>query len=380
MLPLLINELADLAHPVVLVLDDYQVVENQECHRSVAFLIEHLPKTVQLVMSTHSNPPLPLGRLRARGQLLELQGADLRFTGEETAALLNDQLQLKLDSADLAILHDRTEGWPAGLHLAALTLKGHPNPHLRVKSFSGSHRHVIDYLGAELLDAQPPPLRGFLLRTSILERLSADLCDAITDSQGAAGLLRQLEQANLFLLPLDERREWYRYHHLFADLLRHELAASEPELITVLHRRASAWYRQAGFPEEAIHHASAAGDLDEVSQLIARNWISYVDRWLIATVRDWLRALPPAAVRSIPSSRWCPPGSPCPSMSPRRWTAGSPSPNSSPQKGRWPTAPPRWKSGSSHYGPSADSRASPPSWRPRGACWSCNPIRPVPGA
>jgi LuxR family transcriptional regulator, maltose regulon positive regulatory protein len=299
-LPLLLNELADLAHPVILVLDDYQMVENQECHRSVAFLIEHLPKTVQLVLSTHSNPPLPLGRLRARGQLLELQGADLRFTGEETAALLNDRLQLKLDPADLAVLHDRTEGWPAGLHLAALTLKGHPDPHTRVKSFSGSHRHVIDYLGAELLDAQPPPLRRFLLRTSILERLSADLCDAVTDSQGAAGLLRQLERANLFLLPLDEWREWYRYHHLFADLLRHELAASEPELIAVLHRRASAWYRQAGFPDEAIHHASAAGDLDEVSELIARHWISYVDRWLIATVRDWLRALPPAAVRSDP--------------------------------------------------------------------------------
>src|SRR4029453_3977644 len=146
---------------------------------SVAFLIEHLPKTVQLVMSTHSSPPLPLGRLRARGQLLELQGADLRFTGEETAALLNDRLQLNLDPADLAVLPDRTDGWPrgppAGRPPAALTLKGHSDPHPRVKSFSGSHRHVIDYLGAELLDAQPPPLRRFLLRTSILERLSAEI-------------------------------------------------------------------------------------------------------------------------------------------------------------------------------------------------------------
>jgi LuxR family maltose regulon positive regulatory protein len=299
-LPLLLNELADLTRPVVLVLDDYHVVENQECHNSVAFLIEHLPKTVQLVLATRSDPPLPLGRLRARGQLLELQGADLRFTGEETAALLNDSLQLKLDPADLAILHHRTEGWPAGLHLAALTLRGQPNPHTRVASFSGSHRHIIDYLGTELLDAQPPPLRGFLLRTSILERLSSDLCDAVTDSEGSAGLRRQMERVNLFLVALAERREWYRYHHLFADLLRHELATSEPQVIPVLHRRASAWYRQAGFPDEAIHHAIAAGDLGEVGELIARHWISYVDRWLIATVRGWLRALPPAAVRSDP--------------------------------------------------------------------------------
>jgi LuxR family transcriptional regulator, maltose regulon positive regulatory protein len=299
-LPLLVNELDDLARPVVLVVDDYHMVDSEECHRSVAFLVEHLPKTAQLVLSTQSNPPLPLGRLRARGQLLELQGADLRFTGEETAALLNDRLRLKLDPADLAILHHRTEGWPAGLHLAALTLKGEPNPHTRVATFSGSHQHVIDYLGTELLDAQPPQLRGFLLRTSILERLSADLCDAVTNGEGAAGILRQLERANLFLIPLDERREWYRYHHLFADLLRHQLAATEPELIPVLHRRASAWYRQAGFPDEAIHHAIAAGDVGEVGELIARHWISYVDRWLIATVRDWLRALPGAVVRSDP--------------------------------------------------------------------------------
>jgi LuxR family maltose regulon positive regulatory protein len=299
-LPLLLNELASSASPAILVLDDYHMVENQECHLSFAFLVEHLPPTLQLVLSTRSDPPLPLARLRARDQLRELHATDLRFTEEEAAAFLNDRAGVQLAPGDLVALHQRTEGWPAGLHLAALTLKGHPDPGARVATFSGSHRHVIDYLGTELLHAQPPETQAFLLQTSVLDRMSAPLCDAVTQKENSAEILRQVERANLLVVPLDDRREWYRYHHLFGELLQHELAASEPELASVLHRRASAWYRSSGLPEEAIHHAIAAADVAEVGELIARHWISYVDRWRIVTVRSWLRALPEDVVRADP--------------------------------------------------------------------------------
>jgi len=299
-LPLLLNELAALSRPAILVLDDYHMVESQECHVSFAFLVEHLPPTLQLVLSTRSDPPLPLARLRARDELRELHPNDLRFTDEEAAAFLTDRAGVQLDPDDLATLHQRTEGWPAGLQLAALTLKGHPDPGDRVATFSGSHRHVIDYLGTELLHAQPQEIQAFLRHTSVLERLSAPLCDAVTQSKTSAGILGRLDRANFFLVPLDDRREWYRYHHLFGELLQHELAAFEPELAPVLHRRASAWYGRAGLPEDAIHHAIAAGDTAEVGELIARHWISYVDRWRIVTVRSWLRALPEEAVRADP--------------------------------------------------------------------------------
>jgi ATP/maltotriose-dependent transcriptional regulator MalT len=299
-LPLLLNELASLASPAILVLDDYHMVETQECHLSFAFLVEHLPPTLQLVLSTRSDPPLPLARLRARDQLGELHATELRFTEEEAAAFLNDRAGVQLTPGDLVALHQRTEGWPAGLHLAALTLKGHPDPGARVATFSGSHRHVIDYLGTELLHAQPQETQAFLLHTSVLDRMSGPLCDAVTQKENSAEILRQVERANLLVVPLDDRREWYRYHHLFGELLQHELAASEPELAPVLHRRASAWYRDSGLPEEAIHHAIAAADVAEVSELIARHWISYVDRWRIVTVRSWLRALPEGVVRADP--------------------------------------------------------------------------------
>jgi LuxR family transcriptional regulator, maltose regulon positive regulatory protein len=299
-LPSLLNELAALPDPAILVLDDYHLVDSVVSYRSVAFLVEHLPPNLQLVVSTRSDPPLPLARLRARDQLLELRAPDLRFTSEEAAVFLRERLGPRLDPGQLAALRERTESWPAGLHLAALALKDHPDPGARVATFSGSHRHIIDYLGSELLRAQPQKTQAFLLRTSILERLSVPLCDAVTEAGTSAEILPQVEQANLFLVPLDDRRQWYRYHQLFAEFLRHELEASEPELVPVLHRRASAWYREAGFPDEAIHHAVAAGDLAEVGELIAEHWITYVDRWRIATVRGWLRALPEEVVRGDP--------------------------------------------------------------------------------
>jgi LuxR family maltose regulon positive regulatory protein len=299
-LPLLVNELAALTGPAVLVLDDFHLVEDVECHRSMAFLVERLPRTLQLVLSTRSDPPLGLARLRARDELGELRAADLRFTYEEAAAFLNDRAGVQLDRADLVTLHQRTEGWPAGLQLAALTLRDHPDPSASVAAFSGTNRHVVDYLGTELLHAQPPETQAFLRRTSILERLSAPLCDAVTQGGGSAGILDRLERANLFLVPLDDQRAWYRYHHLFGELLQHELGVSEPALTPILHRRASAWYSQAGFAEEAIHHAVLAGDVAGASELIGRHWVAYVDRWRIATVRSWLRALPEEAVAADP--------------------------------------------------------------------------------
>jgi LuxR family maltose regulon positive regulatory protein len=299
-LPLLLNELTALTRPAVLVLDDFHLVEDEECHRSMAFLIEHLPRTLQLVLSTRSDPPLGLARLRARDELGELRAADLRFTYEEAAAFLNDRVGVRLDRADLVALHQRTEGWPAGLQLASLALKDHPDPSASVATFSGTNRHVVDYLGTELLHAQPPETQTFLRRTSILERLSAPLCDAVTQGENSAGILRRLERANLFLVSLDDQRAWYRYHHLFGELLQHELGVSEPALTPILHRRASAWYNQAGFAEEAIHHAVLAGDVAEAGELIGRHWVAYVDRWRIATVRSWLQALPEEVVRTDP--------------------------------------------------------------------------------
>jgi LuxR family transcriptional regulator, maltose regulon positive regulatory protein len=299
-LPLLLNELAAHPHPVILVLDDYQTVTNPVCHELLALFTERLPATLHLVVATRVHPPIPLARLRARGQLAELDATDLRFTAHEATELLNERLGLGLDPSDVAILHERTEGWPAGLYLAAVALGGHGDLHARVASFSGSDRHVLDYLGEELLRAQPAELQRFLTHTSILERLSAPLCEAVTGTSGAAATLERLERENLLVVALDRERSWYRYHHLFTDMLRHELTATEPELVPELHRRASGWFEGAGFPADAIRHATAAGDLAQVRQLVARHWIGYLDRWRVATVRGWLDALPPTAVMEDP--------------------------------------------------------------------------------
>ena len=281
-------------------LDDYQAVTNPDWHELLALFIERLPATLHLVVATRIHPPIPLARLWARGQLAELGAANLRFTLEEAAALLNDRLELLLDRSDVAMLHQCTEGWPAGLYLAAEALGGGGDRQARVASFSGSDRHVLDYLGEELLRAQPPELQRFLTHTSILERQSAPLCEAVTGTSGAAATLRRLERENLLVVPLDRARSWYRYHHLFADMLQHELTASEPALVPELHGAPAPGYQQSGIPADAIRHATAAGDLTQVRQLIARHWIGSVDRWRLATVRSWLDALPLAAIVDDP--------------------------------------------------------------------------------
>ena len=299
-LPGLLNELSRIGSPLVLVLDDHHLIANPTCHQSLTFFLDHLPTVVHLVLATRVEPPLPLARMRARGELAELRVADLQFTGEEALALLNGSMGLQLADDDVARLMERTEGWPAGLYLAGLSLHGRQDMSAFIAAFQGDNRHVADYLSAEVLERQPKKVREFLLRTSVLKRLCGPLCDAVLEAEGSAGLLAELERSNLFLVPLDDRRGWYRYHHLFAQLVRLELASREPGLLATLHRRAAAWHRQAGDLDEAIGHASAAGDFTEAAALIAGHWLSYWRRGQRATVARWLDGLPDEAIMANP--------------------------------------------------------------------------------
>jgi LuxR family maltose regulon positive regulatory protein len=299
-LPGLLNELSRVGTPLVLVLDDYHLVTNPTCHQTLGFFLDHLPAGVHVALSTRVDPPLPLARMRASEELTEIRVADLQFTDEEASELLNGAMGLQLAAEDVARLAERTEGWAAGLVLAGLSLRGRQDPSAFIAAFHGDDRHIADYLGAEVLERQPEPVRRFLLRTSVLERLSGPLCDAVLEADGSAALLDQLERANLFLVPLDDRRQWYRYHHLFAQLLRLELASREPALLPVLHRRAAAWHRQAGNVDEAIHHIAEAGEFNEAAALIARHWLTYWRRGQRATVARWLDGLPEEAILADP--------------------------------------------------------------------------------
>jgi LuxR family maltose regulon positive regulatory protein len=298
--PALVNALERRDERLALVLDDYHLIESPEIHESVAFLLEHLPPAIRVVVSTRSDPPLPLSRMRARGELSEIRAEELRFTPEEAAEFLNGVLGLGLDPEDVTRLHERTEGWAAGLYLAALSLRGREDPRAFIADFAGDDRHVVDYLGAEVLAGQPEQIRSFLLRTSPLERLSGDLCDAVTESGESARLLREIERANLFLVPLDSKRQWYRYHHLFGTLLLHELQQAEPEVVPRLHRRASRWYRAEGSIPEAIHHAIAAGDWEEARELVAEHWNAFFNQGRLATVSTWLDQVPASLVAHDP--------------------------------------------------------------------------------
>jgi LuxR family maltose regulon positive regulatory protein len=299
-LPGLLNQLSAAGSPLFLVLDDYHLITNSACHQILGYFLDHLPAGVHVALAGRTDPPLPLARMRARGELAEIRVAELQFTGEEAMALLNGEMGLQLAADDVERLAERTEGWAAGLYLAGLSLRGRKDSSAFVAAFQGDNRHIADYLGAEVLASQPDTIRAFLLRTSILERLSGPFCDAVLEAQGSARLLEELERSNLFLVPLDHRREWYRYHHLFAQLLRLELAAGEPALVATLHRRAAAWHRQAGNLDAAIGHASAAGQFDEAAALIARHWLTYWRRGQRATVARWLDGLPEEAIMANP--------------------------------------------------------------------------------
>ncbi len=297
-----INELA--AQPdngeLLLVLDDYHLVDSAQVHESVAFLLENLPPTLGVVVSSRADPPLPLARLRARGQLAELRVAELRFTAEEAAALLAEAAAPGLPGPSVAALTARTEGWAAGLQLAALSLRGQADPAGFVAAFSGSHRFVLDYLADEVLDGQTEQVRTFLLETSVLERLSGELCDAVTGRTGSQAMLEDIERAGLFLVPLDQVRGWWRYHHLFADLLRVRLRAEQPGRALALHRAAAAWCDEHDLADDAVRHALAAQDAVWAARLVERNVEILLGRGEGVTLRRWLSALPAEAVRDRP--------------------------------------------------------------------------------
>ncbi|HEY2125703.1 MAG TPA: LuxR C-terminal-related transcriptional regulator [Streptosporangiaceae bacterium] len=296
----LVNELATAPGEVALVLDDYHVIESPAVHRSLAFLVEHLPACLRLAVASRSDPPLPLARLRARGQLTEVRAAELRLTASEAAALLREAVGPGLPEDAVLALEARTEGWVAGLQLAALSLRRRPDVAGFVAAFTGSHRYVLDYLAEEVLDRQPARVRGFLLETSVLDRLCGALCDAVTGRSDGQQLLEAVDRANLFLVPLDEERGWYRYHQLFAELLRARLGQEQPERLPALHRAAGAWCEQRGLVDDAISHALAAGDGTWAARLVERHIAAILARGEGATVTRWLAALPARVVRSRP--------------------------------------------------------------------------------
>ena len=274
LIPVLVRELESLQGELVIVLDDYQAVDNDACHASLAYFMEAKPRNVQLVIASRADPPIPVARLRAEGRLLELRALDLCFTKDEEAVFLNEQLALGLGPESLAVLHERTEGWPAGVYLASLSLRQSSDPDGFVSAFDGSNRHVVDYLTEVVLGSLDLRQRDFLLQTSILDSFSAPLCDAVTGRRGSAARLAELERANLFLIPLDDRREWYRYHQLFADLLRAQLAQREPGLVSKLHKRAYEWLADEGGTDAAVRHALSAGEVDAAAGLVAGQWLA----------------------------------------------------------------------------------------------------------
>lgn len=289
---LLLNDLAELDGELLLVLDDYHVIEAPEVHDAISSLVEHAPAHFHVVLAARADPPLPLARLRARGELREMRAADLRFTREETAIYFDETAGLELDPGDVAALESRTEGWIAALQLAALSMQGRDDPGAFIAEFAGDDRFVVDYLAEEVLDRQSDDVRRFLLHTSILDRFTSGLCEAVTDETGGKSMLDQLDRANLFLVPLDDRRHWYRYHHLFADVLRARLLDEQPALVPTLHRRASEWYEAHGDVGEAITHAMAGDDTGRAARLIELTAPLLRRNRQESTLRRWLEALP----------------------------------------------------------------------------------------
>ena len=302
-----INELSMVTDKIVLILDDYHLIDSQQVHESLNFLIENLPPQLHLVITTREDPPIPISRLRARGQLNELRALDLRFTGEETAVFLNQVIGLNLSAANIAALETRTEGWITGLQMAAISMRGSQNVESFIASFAGSHRFVLDYLIEEVLEQQSEEIETFLLQTAILDRLTGSLCDAVrfgatevSGQENGQATLEALERTNLFIIPLDDARQWYRYHHLFADLLRQRLRQTHPNQISTLLHRASIWYEAQGLADEAIEYAFRSGDLDRSADLVAREVEAVWKRGEHEKLRRWLNVLEVETIHSKP--------------------------------------------------------------------------------
>ncbi|MBI1280092.1 MAG: AAA family ATPase [Anaerolineaceae bacterium] len=299
----LLNAIATIPVNFVLVLDDYHVIDSTEIDSALSFLIDNLPSQMHLIISTREDPPLPLARLRARGQLTELRAAELRFTSHEATAFLNQTMGLALSSEAVEALEHRTEGWIVGLQLAALSMQGQPDAHQFIQSFTSSHHFVLDYLIEEVLNHQPPYIHDFLLKTAILQQLCGSLCDAILQDASPSGVntLERIRQANLFLIPLDNERQWYRYHHLFGDLIRKRLHESPHIDVKMLHSRASAWYEANRLEMEAFHHAVAADDIVRSERLIEGHGTALYLRGGFAPILRWFDSLPQSAFDERPS-------------------------------------------------------------------------------
>src|SRR5271165_1279001 len=290
-IPLLINDVGETLQSVVLVLDDYHVISSREIHSSLAYLLDFLPANLHVAIASRSDPPLPVGQIRARGQLTEIRTGELRFSSSDATAMLS-ALGLELAPAELDQLLSRTEGWAAGLQLAGLSLRGREHPGSLIATLAGDDRQITEYLGVEVLDSLPEELLSFLLRTSVLERLHPSLCNAITGASDARALLAEAERRSLFLTRLDFAQGWFAYHQLFRDLLRHRLEIEHPTITNELHRRAARWYAPAGYAAEAIGHAIAGGDLEHAGELVGAHWNEFFNRGRVATVSRWLAALP----------------------------------------------------------------------------------------
>lgn len=296
----LLNEITNIPDSFILVLDDYHLTDATSVDDILVFLIEHLPPQMHLVITTREDPSLPIPRLRARNQLTEIRAADLRFTPAEATEFLNQVMYLDLSVEDVAALDKRTEGWIAGLQLAALSMKGQQDVHGFIQAFAGDHRYIVDYLVEEVLRRQPESVQNFLIQTSILDRLNGSLCDAVTSQSGSNIQLEQLQRGNLFLIPLDDKRHWFRYHHLFADVLRMHLVAEHPDQVSALHTRASEWFEKNGLVSDAIRHAIAAKDFSRAAGLAETTWQSMYESFQTVVWLEWVKELPEELIRARP--------------------------------------------------------------------------------
>ena len=296
----LLNEISAIPKNFIFVLDDYHMLDSKAVDNALTFLLEHQPPHMHLVITSREDPNLPLARLRVRGQLTELRAADLRFSPSEAAEFLNQVMGLNLTGENIAVLEARTEGWVAGLQLAALSMQGHQDVSGFIQAFAGDHRYIVDYLVEEVLKRQSEAVRNFLIQTAILERLNGSLCEAVTGQPGGKARLENLQRGNFFLIALDDRRYWFRYHHLFADVLHMHLLAEQPDLVSTLHRRASEWYEQNGSTADAIRHALAGGDFERAADLVEQIFPAMSRNRQDVILLGWLKALPDALVRDRP--------------------------------------------------------------------------------